>query len=523
MSRPRAATVRRVSQGLFIAAFLSLFALTVWPSGLVAPVAIFLQTDPLVVLTALLAARAWVAAVALLALPVIVLTLLAGRAYCGWICPLGTCIDVSDRLFFARARRRPAAPRRRWKYYALAAVVASSLFGAQAAYLLDPMVLLTRTATLALFAPMAALIGAIGRIGGIADAYSSLLRRLDLPAALGLLPPQPAVFREGWLALMIFVGVLALGAVEKRFWCRNLCPLGALLGVISRAPLIRRRVNDRCTSCMRCVLECPTGAIDDEDPKRHRIGDCIQCYKCTVVCPEQAIRFRPQARRAGSEARLDLSRRRLLAFGAMGLGWAAMAQTVPQSRSTVIGNPSADAHLIRPPGSLPEPEFLDRCVRCQQCVKACPTNGLQPALAEAGFDGWWTPVLVPRIGPCSQHCNLCGAVCATHAIQPFRVQDKEAIFIGQAIIDRSSCIVWAADKTCLVCDEVCPYDAIDWKIVEGEKRPVVNEHVCTGCGECEKNCPVQPLAAIRVFSLGDRRHWGRPRQRQWRYGRRSAE
>ncbi|UCH36310.1 MAG: 4Fe-4S binding protein [Armatimonadota bacterium] len=518
MSRPRAASVRRLSQGLFLAAFLSLFVLTVWPIGLAAPVAIFLETDPLVVLSALLAEKVVAVPLILLALPVLVLTLLVGRAYCAWICPLGTTIDISDRLLFTKTKARPATDRRRWKYYVLAAVIVSAIFGAQLAYFADPIVLLTRTLTLAAFGPVSALAQSLAGIGWIQDAYSALQGRVDFLARQGLLPPQQAVFRMGWVVLAMFIGLLALGAIEQRFWCRNLCPLGALLGVVSRLPLLRRRVSDECTACMRCVTECSTGAIDGDDPKSSRIADCIQCYKCSAVCPERAVRFLPQASRAGREARLDVSRRRLLGFGALGLGWAAMAHTTPGSRATVIGNPSASAQLIRPPGSVAEPEFLDRCVRCQQCVKACPTNGLQPALAEAGLDGLWTPVLVSRIGPCSEKCNLCGHVCPTDAIEPIRVEDKPAIFIGQAIIDRSSCIVWAGDETCLVCDEVCPYDAVDWKIVEGKKRPIVNDHTCTGCGECEKNCPVQPLAAIRVFSLGDRRHWSRELQRQWRYG-----
>lgn len=523
MSRPKAATIRRVSQGLFLAAFVALLVLTVWPIGLAVPVDIFLRTDPLVVISALLAAKAWALSLVLLALPVLVLALLAGRIYCGWVCPLGTTIDLSDRLLFARTRSRPATERRRWKYYALAAVVVSALFGAQLAYFMDPISLLTRTLTLAVVAPVHAAVHGLAGVGWVQEAYAYLQARVDFFARQTFLPPQPSVFRMGWVALGIFVGVLALGAVEKRFWCRNLCPLGALLGLFSRVPLLRRRVSDACTACMRCVRNCSTGAINGQDPKTHRIVECIHCYKCAAVCPERAVRFVPTASFAGREAQLDLSRRRLLAFGALGLGWAAMAHGEPQSRPTVIGNPAASPQLIRPPGALPEPEFLDRCVRCQQCVKACPTNGLQPALGEAGLDGLWTPVLVPRIGPCSEHCNLCGQVCPTDAIAPIRAADKPAIFIGEAIIDRSSCIVWADDQSCLVCDEVCPYDAINWKIVEGKKRPVVNQHACTGCGECEKNCPVQPLAAIRVFSLGDRRHWGRQRQREWRYGKQRVD
>jgi MauM/NapG family ferredoxin protein len=495
-----------------------LFALTVWPIGLTAPVEIFLHTDSLAVLSAQLASKILVLDLALLGLPVIILALLAGRIYCGWICPLGTTIDISDRLFFAKTRSRGNAERRRWKYYLLTAVIVSALFGAQLAYLVDPIVVLTRTLTLAAFGPVHSAVRALAGVGWLDDAYAALHSRLPVLADQTLFPAQQAVFRTGGVVLAIFVGTLALGAVEKRFWCRNLCPLGALLGVIARVPVLRRRVSDRCTSCRRCARDCATGAIDRDDPRQHRIAECIQCYKCAAVCPERAVRFAPQASRAGREARLDLSRRRLLALGAAGLGWAAIARTTTAARATVIGNSTASPQLIRPPGAVPEPEFLDRCVRCQQCVKACPTNGLQPALSEAGLDGLWTPVLVPRIGPCSEKCNLCGQVCPTQAIAPFRAEDKPAIFIGEAIIDRSSCIVWAQEKTCLVCDEVCPYKAIEWKIVEGIKRPLVNQHKCTGCGECEKNCPVQPLAAIRVFSLGDRRHWGRKRQHQWRYG-----
>jgi MauM/NapG family ferredoxin protein len=517
MSKPRAATVRRISQGLFLAAFVVLFALAVWPLGVAAPVDIFLQSDPLIALSAVLASKTWFLEAAS-ALVVVVLALLAGRIYCGWICPMGTTIDVSDRLFFPRKRSGPATDRRRWKYYALAAVVVSALFGAQLAYWIDPIALLTRTLTLAVFAPVSALAHALAGVGWVQTAYGALQDRVDFFARQTFFPSQQVVFRMGALVLAIFVGILALGAVEKRFWCRNLCPLGALLGLIARIPLLRRRVTDACTACQRCVRGCPTGAIGAENPKAHRIPECIQCYKCVAVCPEKAVAFLPRPHRARAEAKLDLSRRRVLAFGALGIGWAAMAHTTTAAKPTVIGNPSASPHLIRPPGSLPEPQFLDRCVRCQECVKSCPTNGLQPALWEAGLDGFWTPVLVPRIGPCSEKCNLCTQVCPTDAIEPIRAEDKPAIFIGEAIIDRSACIVWAKSKSCLVCDEVCPYDAIEWKMVEGEKRPIVNEHSCTGCGECEKNCPVQPLAAIRVFSLGDRRHWGRQRQYEWRYG-----
>jgi ferredoxin len=213
---------------------------------------------------------------------------------------------------------------------------------------------------------------------------------------------------------------------------------------------------------------------------------------------------------------VDLNRRRLVQSFAIGIGWAAMARTgisTKTARDSKIKTSSP--YLLRPPGALPEDEFLDTCIRCGECMKVCPTNGLQPAVTEAGMEGFWSPLLVPRIGECTQNCNLCSEVCATQAIQPFTVAEKNFLFIGTAVIDRSACIVWNSDKPCLICDEYCSYHALKWKNVDGVRRPFVNEAVCTGCGICESACPIQPLAAIRVYSFGDKRHMTRDEQRRW--------
>ena len=146
-------------------------------------------------------------------------------------------------------------------------------------------------------------------------------------------------------------------------------------------------------------------------------------------------------------------------------------------------------------------------------MKVCPLNALQPAWGEGGLEALGTPILVPRIGPCLQACNLCGRVCPTRAIQPFTEAEKDHLYLGTASIDRSTCIAWASQRMCLVCDEACSYDAIHQVEGDGVPRPVVDERVCVGCGMCEWVCPVEPLGAIRVNSSGDRRHLSREEQR----------
>ncbi|MFQ3550261.1 MAG: 4Fe-4S dicluster domain-containing protein, partial [Armatimonadota bacterium] len=138
-----------------------------------------------------------------------------------------------------------------------------------------------------------------------------------------------------------------------------------------------------------------------------------------------------------------------------------------------------------------------------------------PSIFEAGIAGLWTPILIPRIGECVKNCNLCSKVCPTQAIMPIELNEKHYIFIGRAVIDRSHCIAWNSDKVCLVCDEFCSYNAIFWEKINGVKRPFIDEHRCVGCGICEKACPIQPLAAIRVFSFGDKRNQTRDQQKRF--------
>jgi ferredoxin len=164
--------------------------------------------------------------------------------------------------------------------------------------------------------------------------------------------------------------------------------------------------------------------------------------------------------------------------------------------------------VLRPPAALPEPEFVQRCVRCGNCMKVCLTNVLQPAVLESGWTGIWTPRLVPELGYCEHQCTLCGQVCPTGAIPPLTVEQKVITRIGLAVVHREICIPWASNDSCQVCEEHCP---VSHKAIKVESfrtpagkligRPVVDPQMCVGCAICENKCPVRPRRAITVSPL----------------------
>ncbi len=443
---------------------------------------IFYRFDPLVFIITSIALRTVLAA-GLVSLVVLASTLVFGRFFCGFACPLGTVIDVSDSLLHRKPK--PADSTRRIKYALLLFLVVAALLGVSLAGLLDPLAILGRSLALG-FYPVASY------LAGLATSV------------------RPAVFAETFVALVVFVTILLLGLVAPRFWCRNLCPLGGLLGLGSKVSLFKFSFTDECRQCGLCAEVCPTGAIGrrtesdtrgqdaecrtDEGRIEIDSGECIGCLACLYRCPHRAVSYRVRFR----PARFDIGRREAIVAVGSGLVLAPLAGSLIHER--------LQARLIRPPGSVPEREFLSACVRCGRCLKACPTNGLQPCVLEAGLAGIWTPRLVPRVGGCESSCNLCGQVCPTGAIRRLNLEEKSYARIGTAVVDRSRCLAWEQDRACLVCDEACPYNAIEARAGPGTVLcPVVDERICVGCGLCESRCPIDGPAAIQVFSLGAER------------------
>ncbi|MCX7670663.1 MAG: 4Fe-4S binding protein, partial [Anaerolineae bacterium] len=448
-----------------------------------------LPWDPLL-LAGHLAHRNWAAIVIGAPLFLLALTLLLGRFFCGWVCPIGAVLDLVRPLAFWR-RSRPSRPRTvrlgrdgkpmtslldrlfgrhtnsRLRYFILIGVVGAGIFSLQALGLLDPLVIFHRTAT--------------------ALASNAFALRL---------PPLRTFFS---LVSFIFLAILLLELWQPRFWCRHLCPLGALISVFSRFSLLNRRVSSACTLCGECQHVCAMNAIPRREPHDTDYTACTFCLECESACPNGGISFGfgglarkrwqrqaadPQAGRRGPQLQGayvarpvggQLSRRELIGGVAAGVAGIALAPAIQLARGRGV---------LRPPGALPEEEFVRTCILCQECVRVCPTGGLKPITFEGGLAAVGTPHLVPRVGACTRNpsCpHLCAQVCPVAAIRPIA---PEQVKIGRAVVKHDLCLAWDQQVKCLVCVEACLVEAA--QMYNG--RIIVDPVRCTGCGRPAR-CP----------------------------------
>ncbi|HEX8993045.1 MAG TPA: 4Fe-4S binding protein [Anaerolineales bacterium] len=473
-----------------------------WPGGVVN---LPMRLDPLLVLMQSIASRTLLAGSAL-ALLVLVGTLVFGRFWCGWLCPLGTTLDlVAPR---SRSRQQPRIPDR-WrslKYVLLLTTLAAALFGNLTLLFLDPLTIFQRTLTVGVWPALNQAVTAAEAVLFQVPALADPVSLLDSWLRPVVLPINPAYYRDALLFASLFLAVVLLDLLAPRFWCRYLCPLGALLGLLSKPALFQRRLKQECKGCTLCTELCPTGTVDPGKGYASDPGECTMCMECLATCPRGLATFAPQVSMAKWND-YDPSRRDALL--ALGTGVAAVALF---RSDALVARPSPT--LLRPPGVPdlnPDLVAFTRCTRCSECMRVCPTGGLQPAVGEAGIAGFGSPLLVPRLGYCDYSCNACGQVCPVQAIPPLTVAEKRTQVIGVAYIDENRCIAWSDHTPCIVCQEMCP---LPNKAVWLEDALVLNpdgtqvslqlphvlRDVCIGCGICEYKCPVNGQAAIRVYN-----------------------
>ncbi len=489
---------RSVIQFFSLAAFLILLIITVTAGIDLVRTDLYLRMDPLIVFGSALSGRVFLISF-IPAVIVLLFTLFLGRIFCGYICPMGITIDCSDRLQNIKKKKGEGKPGLyRIKYFLLFFITVSAIFGVSAVFVGAPLSLITRFYGLFIY-PVITFLGQMGLdlVHPVAEHFEIYgLTYADITA-----PKFATIF----FILLFFIGVFAAGKINTRFWCRYLCPSGAILALFSQFSIVKRRVSDTCTKCGKCTRSCPMGAIDKISPENTSFKECIGCLTCRDVCPVNAIDFNIKRKKIKDAPDFIPERRALLYSGVAGAVFASANLTGLYS---VYGKPGvgqvSPKDLIRPPGSRPEDDFLALCVRCGECMAACPNNALQPVWFTRGIEGLFSPSLVPKRGACNPDCNNCGTVCPTAAIRPLDVMDRRWAKTGTARIMRDMCLAWEHQKRCMVCDEVCPYSAIKFRNEPGIAVPVpeVLEERCSGCGFCEHHCPVQNQSAIYVTPMG---------------------
>ncbi|MCK6470971.1 MAG: 4Fe-4S dicluster domain-containing protein [Planctomycetes bacterium] len=442
---------------------------------------LFLVLDPLVALSTAVAAKAWVWSLAW-AGGILLICVLFPRGFCGYLCPLGTLIDFFDWAIGNRVQRFKIEGDGWWvhfKYYLLAGIFLAGFFGVLLSGIFAAIPVITR--------------GFLFIFG---------LLQMGLLRGWHQVPPLNA---GHYVSIALFLGVLGLGLLRKRFWCRYVCPSGAVFSVFNRFRASERKVESSCIHCDKCIEVCPFDAIKADFTTR--TPDCTLCQTCGGVCPTHSIKFverwnvqdlKPQNDPPTME--VPLSRRNFL-YGA--LGSLAAVSGMRNVFGADLG--SSNAFLpVRPPGSVPEPEFLQLCIRCGECFKACPNNVLQPLGFEQGLEGLWTPQVVADWSGCETSCNNCGQVCPTGAIHALSLEEKKVARMGLAIVNRETCLPWAGKEACQLCFDECNaagYRAIEFQNVgtqvdeeglpidgSGFLAPVVKPELCVGCGLCQSRC-----------------------------------
>ena len=435
----------------------------------------------------------------------VILTLLFGRVYCSVICPLGVMQDIISWIHGKtkkknRFRFSYSPAKNILRYGVLALFIAGLLLGAHSIAIL--------------IAPYSA----YGRIAGnlLAPLYqwannffAWIAERADSYAFYST---------EVWLkslptfiiAAVTFVIIFILAWRNGRTWCNTICPVGTVLGFLSRFSFFAPAIDtDKCRNCGLCGKQCKAACIN---MKEHEIdlSRCVTCMDCIDACKDGAIHYvrrKSSKNAAKAESRNeppDKGRRAFIASSAIAMTAAASTKAqikgdgglAPVSRSL---KPERNTPVV-PAGSKSLKNFTDHCTACQLCVSVCPNQVLRPSTS---LDTLMMPEMGFERGYCRPECTLCSEVCPAGAIKPVSRVEKSSIQVGIAVINLDNCIVNTDGVHCGNCSKHCPANAIRMVRKEPDsdnwlRIPTVNENRCIGCGACENVCPARPLAAIHI-------------------------
>lgn len=416
----------------------------------------------------------------------LLLSVIFGRVYCSFLCPLGALQDGISHLAGRLRLRRDYTyrkPHNIFRYTLLAATGAAASTGAMTLLAaLDPFSLTGRLFKHLLHPPLAWI---YNTLIGFLKPFDIYWYRLDT----AFVPLSAAAFTALFLA-----GVAYLAARHGRFYCNTICPVGAFLGLVARFSLLRFTVDPSgCLECARCESVCKAGCINTQAASIDETR-CVRCFNCLGACSKNTITFgpvwgKPAMPSWSPERRSFIAGSAASALAGVGLIHFALRQA-PASLILPKVLP------VTPPGSGGFEAFTHRCSACALCVSVCPTKVLTPSFMDYGPAGFLQPKMNYAKSFCEFECHLCGQVCPTGAIGKLDLDDKKLTKIGNAKLLEDICVVYVDDNNCGACGEVCPTHAIRFVDRKTILYPEVDEQYCIGCGACELACPTAPKSIV---------------------------
>lgn len=437
----------------------------------------------------------------------LIVTYFFGRIYCSAICPAGVLQDVINRLFCIGKKKKKGVRRfsyhkpMNWlRYLVLVLTVVTGALGFTGlCLLLDPYSNFGRIAA-NLFRP-AVMWGNNMLADGLMkmDNYSLFHVTISTVSVAALVAAVTALVV--FILMVIFRG---------RLFCNTLCPVGALLSLVSRySPLRVSFDKEACNQCGNCERSCKAEAINSKEMTVDT-SRCVDCFNCISSCSKGGLRYRLQGF-SGKQKTVDSSRRSFLATGATVAASLPVVSAIAEGVEGAKGNGQGNGNGYRkrkgqkkwppitPPGSLSLERFKDKCTGCHICVVKCPSQVLRPAGLEYGFDYLLKPRMAYISSYCNYECTVCSEVCPVEALKPITVEEKKSLQMGVATFFINRCIVKTEGTDCGACSEHCPTQAVHMVPYEGTLTiPQVNPDLCVGCGGCESICPVRPMRAIIV-------------------------
>ncbi|MBD9093351.1 MAG: 4Fe-4S dicluster domain-containing protein [Bacteroides oleiciplenus] len=424
----------------------------------------------------------------------ILITLLFGRIYCSTICPMGIFQDIVTWI-----SKKTAKKKKRFRYSPARNILRWGVLGATVvAFLLNFTVILGLLDPYSAFGRMVVnVFKPVYMLGN--NLLESIFSRFDnytfYQVDASLLSISSFI-----IGLVTFLLIGFLAWKYGRTWCNTMCPVGTLLGFVSRFSLFKIRIDaEKCNHCGLCATKCKASCINSKE-QAIDYSRCVDCFDCLGACRQNALRYTlPSGTK--EKAAADASKRRFLVAG---LTTAAVAPEVMAQAQNVVaaasGMKSEKRTIpITPPGSISQEHFQAHCTSCHLCVSKCPSHVLKPAFMEYGLGGMMQPTVYFEKGFCNFDCTVCGDVCPNKAILPLKKEQKHLTQMGKVVFIKENCIVYRDGTSCGACSEHCPTQALSMiPFKDGLTIPHVDTDICVGCGGCEYICPVRPFRAVYI-------------------------